>query len=482
MTTTVADVVADGLARAGTTRVFAVGGDRDSEPLVDAVERRGLPVVRVDQPDVACVMAAVSGVLSGTPGAAVIGGDVGGAAGGLAYASFTRAPAIVISSGAPVLTYGSGAMAKAELAVTSASAAHWIAHACQLAMKEPWGPVRLEVPTATAVASTLPVATSCRPAPLPPPDPSGLDAAVRLLEASERTLVVAGRWCRSESDAGWMRAFAEARPAPVLATPNARGVMPDPHPLLIGILDDGEPERALLASADLIVAVGVDPDEVPHSGWPSGTRALELSPVVPESTSDDRVAVIGEVGLILEELAPRLRNRRSAEWDVARLHALKQAAWAPPVAPRELAAYRVVETARRLTPAGTVAVFEHGDISRHAARAWRAVAPGECLISTEAATEGFAVITAAAAQVAHPEPRVVCFTDAGAIRRAPAHLTTVAALGLPVLIVVVVDDGAPLTAPPDFRSFAATSIASVAGAFEAMLGAGGPAILSVAGP
>ena len=480
--TTVADVVADGLVRAGMTRVFAVAGDRDSKPLVDAIERRDLLVVRVSRADVACVMAAVSGALSGAPGAAVIGGDVGGAAGGLAYASFIRAPTIVISAGAPVNTYGDEAVTKAELAVTSVSAAHWIAHACQLAMKEPWGPVRLEVPPATAVAATLPVATSCRPAPLPPPDPSALDAAVRLLEASERTLVVAGRWCRSESDAVWTRAFAEARPAPVLATPNARGVMPDPHPLLIGILDDGEPEHALLASADLIVAVGVDPGEVPGGIGPRATRVLELTPVAPEPPSDDRVAVVGEIGLILEELAPRLRDRRSAEWDVARLHALKQAAWVPPAAPRELAAYRVVEAARRLTPAGTVAVFEHGEVWRHAARAWRAVASGECLISTEAATEGFAVIAAAAAQLARPEQRVVCFTEPDAIVRAPAHLTTVAALGLPVLIVVVADDGAPFTPPPNVRSFTATSIASFAGLFETALGAGAPAIVLVAGP
>jgi acetolactate synthase I/II/III large subunit len=480
MTTTVADVVADGLVRAGITRVFAVEGDRDSEPLVDAIKRRDLSVVRVSRPDVACVMAAVSGVFSGAPGAALIGDDVGGGAGGLAYASFIRAPTIVIGGGAPDNTYGGSGMTKAELTVTSPSAAHWIAHACQLAMKEPWGPVRLDVPPATAVASTPPVATSGRPAPLPPPDPSSLDAAVRWLEASERTLVAAGRWCRSESDAAWTRAFAEARPAPVLATPNARGVMPDPHPLLIGILDGGEPERALLASADLIVAVGVDPAEAPR--WPSGTRVLELTPVAPEPPSDDRIAVIGEIGLILEELAPRLRDRRSAEWDVARLHGLKQAAWAPPTAPRELAAYRVVETARRLTPAGTVAVFEHGEVWRHAARAWRAVASGECLISTEAATEGFAVIAAAAAQLARPEPRVVCFTEPGALRRAPAHLTTVAALGLPVLIVVVADDGPPFTPPASFRGFATTSIAGFAGAFEAALGAGAPAIVSVAGP
>ena len=342
--------------------------------------------------------------------------------------------------------------------------------------------MRLDVPPATAVAATLPVATSCRPAPLPPPDPSALDAAVRLLEASERTLVVAGRWCRSESDSVWVRAFAEARPAPVLATPNARGVVPDPHPLLIGLLDDGEAERALLASADLIVAVGVDPGEVPGGLGPRATRVLELTPVASESPSDDRAAVVGEVGLILEELAPRLRDRRSAEWDVARLHALKQAAWVPPTAPRELAAYRVVETARRLTPAGTVAVFERGEVWRRAARAWRAVASGECLIATEAATEGFAPVAAAAAQLARPEQRVVCFTEARAIRRAPAHLAAVAALGLPVLIVVDGDDGLPFTPPPNLRSFAATSISNFAGLFETALGAGAPVILSGSGP
>ena len=471
MTTTVADVLADGLVRAGTTRVFAVAADRDAEPVVDAIERRGLPVVRVSRPDIACVMAAVSGALGGAPGAAVIGSDVGGAAAGLAYAWSARAPAIVISSGDSVPS-DDDASTKAALTVTSASAAHWIAHACQLAMKEPWGPVRLDVPSSAIGAPTLPVATSCRPAPPPPPDPQALDTAVRLLEASERTLVVAGRWCRSESDAAWTRAFAEARPAPVLATANGRGVMPDPHPLLIGILDAGEPERALLASADLIVAVGVDPAEAPRGAWPSRTRVLELTPVAPESPSDDRVAVIGEVGLILEELAPRLRDLRSAEWDVARLHALKQAAWAPPPVPRELAAYRVVETARRLTLAGTVAVFEHGDVWRQAARAWHAVAPGEF----SSAIKGFGVSVASAVQLARLDRRVVCFADPAAIRLARDQLETVAALALPVLTVVLGDVPEPR---PRVRTFSVASGAGFAAVFEAALSTRAPALVAI---
>src|SRR5262249_56974347 len=120
-----------------------------------------------------------------------------------------------------------------------------------------------------------------------------------------------------------------------------------------------------------------------------------LTPLAPAPV-DERVSVVGEVALIVEELAPHLRDRRSAEWDVARLHAAKQAAWAPPTAARELAAYRLVDTARRLTPAGTLALFDGDGPWPRASRGWRAVAPGECLVVDEAGTtHGFAPIVAA---------------------------------------------------------------------------------------
>src|SRR5215470_9758196 len=125
MPTTIADVLVDGLVRAGAARVFAVERD-DVEPFVAAAGRHGLAVVRVARGDVACVMAAVTGTIAGTPGAALIGGDLGGASVGLGHAAFDRAPAVVIGSG-PV-----AATPKASLDVTGASASHWIAHACQL--------------------------------------------------------------------------------------------------------------------------------------------------------------------------------------------------------------------------------------------------------------------------------------------------------------------------------------------------------------
>lgn len=485
MTTTVADVIVDGLVRAGTTRVFSGAAMTGGDGWLDAFRRRGLSVVQVSRTSDACVMAAASGALGGVPGATVIGAGLADAADGLAYAFSHRLPTVVIGAGdssaaAPPHRPDLAGITKATLAVGAGSAAHWIAHACRLAMTEPWGPVRLEVPLAVESAATLPVATMCRPDPPPAPDSSALDDAARLLGAADRPLVVAGLLCRSEADAAWLRAFAEARPAPVLVTPRARGVLPDPHPLVIGTLGGGDAERTLLESADLIVAVGLDPVEMRPHTWPAETTVLHLTPVASESLGRDRgMAVVGDIGLILEELAPRLRDARLAEWDVGRLHGLKQMAGTPPTAAERLAAYRVAETARRLTPPGAIAVFEAGEGSAAVARAWLATAPGECLISSG----GFVLPTTLAAQLAHPERRVVCFVEAAALHADADRLQTVARLGLPVLIVAFDHSDAPslisLARHAGLGVLASPSIAAFDAAFERALTAMTPALVDV---
>ena len=450
MTTTVADVVADGLARAGTVRVFTVAGEPRVLVLLDAVRRRGLEVVEARSETAACVMAAVTGTLAGAPGAAVIAGGrrLVRAVEGVAHAFLDRSPLVVVTAGAdapPVDHRASLApITKATLDAGADSAAHWIAHACRLAMTEPWGPVHLAV--AAAATAALPVATSCRPSPLPAPDAAGLDSAARLLTAAARPLVVVGLQLRSEADATWLRAFVEALPAPVLVTRKAKGAMPDPHPLVMGTFGEGGAEAELLKGADLVVAIGLDSLEVRPRGWPAETPVLHLAASEPKTSLHYRatVAVVGDIGLLLEELAPRLRKRQLADWDVARLHAVKQAmASLPPAGSASLAAYRIVEAAHRLTSPRTVAVFDVGEHLGAALRAWPAVAPGECLVPRRLETNGFALPAAIAAQLARGDQRVVCFAEPHALRAAAGELDTLSLLALPVLVVLFRDATTP---------------------------------------
>jgi acetolactate synthase-1/2/3 large subunit len=154
--------------------------------------------------------------------------------------------------------------------------------------------------------------------------------------------------------------------------------------------------------------------------------------------------VIGDVELVLEELAPRLRDRPRADWDVAELDRLKRAVPARLAAAGTgpgLAPHRVIELARELTPAGTVATVDSGAHMFPATNFWQAVNPGEFLISNGLATMGFALPAAIAAQLVYPDRRVLAFTGDGGLMMVAAELETAVRLALPI-VVVVFDDGA----------------------------------------
>jgi acetolactate synthase-1/2/3 large subunit len=155
--------------------------------------------------------------------------------------------------------------------------------------------------------------------------------------------------------------------------------------------------------------------------------------------------VVGDLGAILEDLAPRIMRRDArADWDVAEVDRLRrERAAALEVPVPGLAPHRVAQIARELTPAGSIATVDAGAHMFPATDHWQALEPGELLISNGLATMGFALPAAIAAQLVHPDRRVVCFTGAGGLMMVAAELETVARLGLPIVIVVFNDTALP---------------------------------------
>ena len=120
-----------------------------------------------------------------------------------------------------------------------------------------------------------------------------------------------------------------------------------------------------------------------------------------------------------------LRTVIAADWDVAELDRLKrtliQELRATPGA-------RLVALAREATPAGTIAT---GDVP--ALAAWQAVGPRETLTALGMATSGYAVTAAVAAQLAHPDRRVVAFTSPVGLAAAEPARAMAEALALPII-------------------------------------------------
>src|SRR4029077_16567333 len=124
--------------------------------------------------------------------------------------------------------------------------------------------------------SAMPVATRVAPAPPAALDGDLIERAARMIRAARRPLVIAGLGCRA-ADAKWLRAFAEALPAPVLTTYKAKGAIPDPHPLALGIFTGGALEEPLVRRADLIVTFGLDTVELIPRRWSYTPPVLSLT-------------------------------------------------------------------------------------------------------------------------------------------------------------------------------------------------------------
>ena len=463
--TTVADVLADGLVRAGAARVFVAPGGATA--LRVAAARGSLTVIDTPDATAAGLLAAVSGELGEAPGAMLAGlDDAGGLVRGLAHAQRDRAPLIVVTDAdadvrllAPVV--------KASAIIEAPSAGHWIAHAANLAIADPRGPVHLIVTAGVADEPALPVAASCRPAPLPPPDAASLDALGDTLGAANRPLIVTGLECGPD-DVRWIRSFAEALPAPVLATPKGRGALADPHPLALGVLAADHPA---LASADLFVLLGVDAHELTPGVLPQAARLARIGRS-PWPDGGFVAEVRGDLALVIEELAPGVRARPAADWDVAEgdriKRATRQAATATPSA-------RLVALAREATPAGALAT---GDVP--ALAAWQAVAPRETL-SPLGLTPGYAVLAAIAAQLTHLDRRVVAFTSAGGLAAAEPALAQAVALGLPIVVVTLDVLNAATSSVVErvgLRPLASRSDGDFPEAFSRAFLAGRPAVLT----
>jgi acetolactate synthase-1/2/3 large subunit len=388
--------------RATTPRIFAVDSASSPIALRQAAERRRLRVVTADSGTAATLMAAVTGELADAPGAVFLA-DADEARAALRYAVASRAPLIAVVEQA--IGAEATALVKGVVEAEPMSAAHWIAHAVHLALRDPRGPVIVRVARQASTEVALPVGTSVRPI-VAEPSSGALDDAARLLANAARPVLIVGLECRIGDAPGWLRPFVETLPAPSLTTVKGKGVLPDPHPLMLGLVGSAI-GQSLLDRADLVVAAGVDAVELRSRPWPTATPVLHLGRTSHAEALGPTVEVIGDIALLLEELAPRLRGRSRADWDVAELDRLKRSATSLAGSDRSPES-RVLRIARELTPAGTIAAVGPVTHVGVVAAAWAAVAPNELLMDAELAD--VAPAAAAAAALHHPDRHVICVT------------------------------------------------------------------------
>lgn len=117
-------------------------------------------------------------------------------------------------------------------------------------------PVELEIPP-DILAQSAPTKIIAAETPgRAKPDPAPIERAARLLAGAERVAILAGGGAVAANASAELVALAERLQAPVLTNQQSKGVIPDAHPLHLGVNYIITPVEALMRETDVLLCVG----------------------------------------------------------------------------------------------------------------------------------------------------------------------------------------------------------------------------------
>jgi acetolactate synthase I/II/III large subunit len=443
-----ADVLADGVARRGADTVFGLPGGGPNLDVVGAAGRAGLRFVLAHGETAACIMAGTYGMLTGRPALAIAtrGPGAASAANGVAQATLDRFPLLFVSDCVPTDQRARVAHQRIDQTAVMAPLGKWsgvlgshepaevIDASLRLAAAMPAGAVHLDFD---------PTAAGDRPPALPALETIDDDALVRaaaLLAEARRPVVLAGLACLPWATA--LRAQLERLGCPVLLTYQCAGLLPAGSPNLAGLFTNGAIERPLLEQADLVLCLGLDAVEPIPAPWPTPAPVLSLHPT---PVHDDYVPITVELTGPLDDLLAGLGPSVRSEWPAGHGAAIRRAGLdalaGVPASGQSgaLSPLDVVATAAEEAPRNATATVDAGAHFLAVMPFWPTAEPASLLISNGLATMGFAVPAAIGAALARPGRPVVCFVGDGGLAMTMAELETIARLDLPITVVVFND-------------------------------------------
>lgn len=459
---TIAQALAQALARAGVRQIFGLPGGGSSLDLIEAAAEVGIGFTLTKTENAAVMMAGALAETTGVPGVALMtkGPGVANAANGVTYAKLDRAPVIVITDGFTdkQLTYITHQVfdqkallqpvVKGVTRLESGNPATEIQEIIALACRAPLGPVHIEL--------TGEVARRLIEAPLvatPTGSVSALDhvalqSLAKQIKLSKKPVLIIGleaRYCAAE-----VRQLAKQLKCPVLQTYKAKGVVSDLDPHVVGIFTGGIQEADCLAQADLMVMVGLDPVEMILQPWPYNKPAVELSNAMHDI---HYIKPLARIGRDLKHHARALNEQLSdyvSSWPLAQIEGLRHdilARLAYPPVQFGVAPDRLVQLSARAYAEQKFRPRMSVDAGAHmfsATAFFPVTQPGDVLISNGLATMAFALPAAIAAALDEPAQPVICFTGDGGLMMCLGELCTAIDSAARIIVVVFNDSALSL--------------------------------------
>ena len=271
------------------------------------------------------------------------------------------------------------------------------------------------------------------------PGKSELDRAAAAVNRSERPVIIAGWGAFGEGEA--VIALAEKIQAPVLTTYRAKGIIPEDHPWVMGVLGSvGSPQaRALVDGADLIITLGAGFSRFTNIPTDRLLVQVDTNPVR-LGKGPRTVSLWGSCNLTIPEIAARVEPRAGTE--VPRKLAAMKREWedqldreADPTAIPIRPPY-IMKVLSEVIPADAVITVDVGENQWWFGRNFR-MKRQRFAMSGYLATMGFGFPAAIAAKLGYPEKPVFCITGDGGFSQSMSDFVTAVKYHLPMTVVIL---------------------------------------------
>jgi acetolactate synthase I/II/III large subunit len=445
------------LKEAGVRWVFGV----PSGPvlsLIEALRPSAIDFVLTASETSAGFMAAAVGFLTGIPGVCVstVGPGATNLSTGVGAAWLDRAPLLALTCNVATpwlerriqMRIDHHALfrplVKATLSLRDGRVGDCVAAALALTVREPPGPVHLDLPEDTAVAAAREFAGHAEPATVLPDFSDELAQRVReALQAASRPLVVTGLTFTRSRAAKELLQLIERQRLPFVTTLHAKGFLPESHPNFAGVIGRARRSdvRAFTDRADLLLAVGFDPIEINYEEW-----VRENTPIIHINTEAAEPGrglnfiwnTACDLSQGLQALA-RLSGVKNG-WSAAELVEQRRTL-ARALRPETggFAAHQVLDVLRAQMPGDAILAYDVGAHTHQIASQWRTDMPRTLLATNGWSSMGYGMPAAYAAKLVHPERQVACIVGDGCFAMTAGELGLARRLQLAVPTIVLND-------------------------------------------
>src|SRR5450631_937348 len=286
-----------------------------------------------------------------------------------------------------------------------------------------------------------------RPHPMLHVDDAGLDQAAELIRNAKRPVILAGHGVSESGAMEQLRTLAERTQIPVALTLLGLGAFPASHPLNLGMMGmHGESwVNHAIQEADLLIACGMRfDDRVTGSTSTYALKAkkihIEVDPAEINKNIKVDVALVGDLGEVLESLLPRVSGRDGSAWlksiDASKgASAVRDIKNLPDMG--HLYAAHVIHDIWRITGGNAVVVTDVGQHQMWEAQYFHHEKPRTVITSGGLGTMGFALPAAIGAKFACPDKEVWVVAGDGGFQMTAAELSTIVQEKIKINIAII---------------------------------------------